>query len=117
MKVKTVINSKGEQAGSRIEIPIEGAGGELDMHAVKCLVNIIGDLQNQKTPEEITAHLYIIHGFVLCCGCCGFLSKESLDDITNMAEEMAEIMYKKAEGMTTPDAVRGSMFDTNMDES
>lgn len=41
MRVKVEMNSKGEVKAHRIEIPIQGGGGELGQHAVTGLVSLI----------------------------------------------------------------------------
>jgi len=89
MKIKTVINSKGEQQGSCVEIPVEGGGGALGMHAVQNLTSLIGGLDEKKTIKEITVHWYIICGFALCCHACGFLTEKSMDELMYTVEEIA----------------------------
>ena len=44
MRVKVEMNSKGEVKAHRIEIPIQGGGGELGQHAVAGLVSLISSL-------------------------------------------------------------------------
>ena len=44
MRVKVEMNSKGEVKAHRIEIPIQGGGGELGQHAVTGLVSLISGL-------------------------------------------------------------------------
>lgn len=96
MKIKTVVNNEGEQQRTRIEIPIEGNGGALGMHAVQGLVNLIGALKDQKTPKDVQEHWYIITGFASCCEYCNFLTEKSMDDLMHVAEELAENEYKRA---------------------
>ena len=48
MRSKTITNSKGEPQATRIEIPIEGAGGALGMQAVTKLTALISGLKNKK---------------------------------------------------------------------
>ena len=45
MRVKVEMNSKGEVKAHRIEIPIQGGGGELGQHAVTGLVSLISGLK------------------------------------------------------------------------
>ncbi len=48
MRSKTIINSKGERQATRIEIPIEGAGGELGQRAVINLTSLIAGLKKHE---------------------------------------------------------------------
>ena len=62
MRVKVEMNSKGEVKAHRIEIPLQGGGGELGQHAVAGLVSLISGLKEMKT-EGIRA--VIKHGLRL----------------------------------------------------
>ena len=53
MRSKTIINSKGQRQAPRIEIPIEGAGGELGQRAVINLTSLIAGLKNMKTEPKL----------------------------------------------------------------
>ena len=53
MRVKVEMNSKGEVKAHRIEIPIQGGGGELGQHAVTGLVSLISGLKEMKTEREL----------------------------------------------------------------
>ena len=53
MRSKTITNSKGEPQATRIEIPIEGAGGALGMQAVTKLTVLISGLKNLVDNELI----------------------------------------------------------------
>ena len=53
MRVKVEMNSKGEVKAHRIEIPIQGGGGELGQHAVAGLVSLISNLKEMKTEREL----------------------------------------------------------------
>lgn len=89
MKVKTVINSKGEQMKSQIEIPLEGSGGELGKQAVMNLISLTDGLKNMKTVQDVAMHYYIIFGFAMCCQSCGFLTEKSTDDFLQMVDHLA----------------------------
>ncbi len=52
MRVKVEMNSKGEVKTHRIEIPIQGGGGELGQHAVTGLVSLISGLKEMKTERN-----------------------------------------------------------------
>ena len=100
MRSKTIINSKGERQATRIEIPIEGAGGALGMQAVTNLTALISGLKNKKTEYDIFQQFYTIQGYAMCCRDSGFLEHESTNDILKMAEVLAdnEIIRVRAEG-------------------
>lgn len=63
MRVKVEMNSKGEVKAHRIEIPIQGGGGELGQHAVAGLVSLISNLKEMKNRAGIRA--VIKHGLRL----------------------------------------------------
>lgn len=90
MRSKTIINSKGEPYATRIEIPIDGAGGELGQRAVINLTQLIAGLQNMKTEREVVTHYHIICGFATCCEVCGFVTKKSTNDLMHMVEHLVE---------------------------
>lgn len=90
MRSKTIINSKGELQGTRIEIPIEGAGGELGKRAVIDLTSLISELKTMKTKQEIITHYHIICGFAICCEVCGFMTEKSTNDLMHMVEHLVE---------------------------
>lgn len=96
MRVKTVINSRGEQQGSRIEIPLQGKGGALGIHAVENLTKLIDGLKSMEKPEDVIAHWYLISGFAMCCQCCGFLTEQSTDDLMHAVEALADIELVRA---------------------
>ena len=91
MRVKVEMNSKGEVKAHRIEIPIQGGGGELGQHAVAGLVSLISSLKEMKTERELEQLLSMVYGWGACCKYCGFLTEKSTDDVMHMAEELAEI--------------------------
>lgn len=91
MRVKVEMNSKGEVKAHRIEIPIQGGGGELGQHAVTGLVSLISGLKEMKTERELEQLLSMVYGWGACCKHCGFLTEKSTDDVMHMAEELAEI--------------------------
>lgn len=105
MNQKIIINSKGEQQASRIEVPIEGGGGALGMQAVEELIALVSGLKNMKTPEEVGSHWHVICGFALCCKSCGFLIEKSADDLMHLVEELAAIEYDRAEQQKKEDKV------------
>ena len=45
MRVKTIVNGKGEPQATEIAIPIEGTGGELGQRAVINLTSLISGLK------------------------------------------------------------------------
>ena len=100
MRSKTITNSKGEPQATRIEIPIEGAGGELGQRAVINLTSLIAGLKNMKTEQDIIAHYYMICGFAACCQQCGFMTEKSTDDLMHMVEHLTdnELARATAEG-------------------
>lgn len=67
MRVKVEMNSKGEVKAHRIEIPIQGGGGELGQHAVAGLVSLISDLKEMKTERELEQLLSMVYGWGACC--------------------------------------------------
>lgn len=100
MRVKVEMNSKGEVKAHRIEIPIQGGGGELGQHAVTGLVSLISGLKEMKTERELEQLLSMVYGWGACCKHCGFLTEKSTDDVMHMAEELAEIESKRIEKET-----------------
>lgn len=100
MRVKVEMNSKGEVKAHRIEIPIQGGGGELGQHAVTGLVSLISNLKEMKTERELERLLSMVYGWGACCQHCGFLTEKSTDDVMHMAEELAEIESKRIEEET-----------------
>lgn len=97
MRSKTIINSKGEPQATRVEIPIEGGGGELGKLAVINLTALISGLKDMETQEDVIAHYYMICGFASCCQQCGFLSEKSTDDLMHMVEHLVDNELKRAE--------------------
>jgi len=95
MRVKVEMNSKGEVKAHRIEIPIQGGGGELGQHAVAGLVSLISSLKEMKTEQELEQLLSVVYSWGACCKHCSFLTEKSTDDIIHMAEELAEIESKR----------------------
>lgn len=90
MRSKTIVNGKGEPQATRIEIPIEGAGGELGQQAVINLTTLINTLKDMKTEQEVVARYYTICGFAICCNQCGFITEKSADDLMNMVEHLVD---------------------------
>lgn len=90
MNVKTIVNGKGETQATHIEIPINGSGGKLGMHAVENLVSLISMFKDMSTKKEIHAQIYVIYGYATCCQLCGFMSRENMDDIMNIAKDLAD---------------------------
>lgn len=90
MKIKTMVNGKGEPQASRIEIAIQGSGGELGMQAVRNLIALIDGIKDMETEEDVIKHYYIISGFAICCNQCGFLSEKSTDDLMHMVEGLVD---------------------------
>ena len=66
MRVKVEMNSKGEVKAHRIEIPIQGGGGELGQHAVAGLVSLISNLKEMKTERELEQLLSMVYGWGAC---------------------------------------------------
>lgn len=95
MRVKTIVNSKGEPYITRTEIPIEVAGGELGKKAVVNLCALIKELQTMKTEQDVLTHYLIISGFAACCEVCGFMTEESTNDLIHMAERLVENRLEK----------------------
>ncbi len=97
MKSITIINSKGEPQKTRIEIPIEGAGGELGKQAVINLTALIAGLEKMKTEQEVVTHYHIICGFATCCELCGFMTEKSTNDLMHMVEHLVENELSRVE--------------------
>ena len=76
MRVKVEMNSKGEVKAQRIEIPIQGGGGELGQHAVAGLVGLISSLKEMKTERELEQLLSVVYGWGACCQHCGFFDRK-----------------------------------------
>lgn len=90
MRTKTIVNSRGEPQATQIEIPIEGAGGELGKQAVINLTSLISGLKTMETEQDIVTHYHIICGFAICCQQCGFMTEKSTDDLMHMVEHLVE---------------------------
>lgn len=101
MKTKMIVNNEGEQQAVRVEIPIEGGGGELGQHAVTNLVALIGGLKDMETEEDLKTHFYMICGYASCCMNCGFMTEKSTDDVMHLAEHLAENEYIRLAGKTS----------------
>ena len=65
MRVKTIVNGKGEPQATEIAIPIEGTGGELGQRAVINLTSLISGLKTMKTEQDVVTHYHIICDFVI----------------------------------------------------
>lgn len=90
MRVKTIVNGKGEPQAAEIAIPIEGTGGELGRKAVIGLTSLINGLKTMETEQDVITHYHIICGFAACCEVCGFMTEKSTNDVMHMAEHLAE---------------------------
>lgn len=90
MRSKTIVNSKGDLQETRIEIPIDGTGGELGQRAVINLTQLINGLQNMKTERAVVTHYHIICGFATCCELCGFMTEKSTNDLMHLVEHLVE---------------------------
>lgn len=90
MKSKTIVNGKGEPQATRIEIQIEGVGGELGKQAVINLTALINGLKDMKTERDVITHYYVICGFAICCNQCGFITEKSADDLMDMVEHLVD---------------------------
>lgn len=90
MRSKTIVNGKGEPQATHIEIPIEGAGGELGKRAVINLTSLISGLKSMKTEQDVVTHYHIICGFATCCELCGFMTEKSTNDLMHMVEHLVE---------------------------
>lgn len=90
MRTKTIVNSKGEPQFAKIEIPIEGTGGELGKRTVMNLVSLIKGLRTKETEQDIITHYHIIVGFAACCELCGFMTEQSTNDLMHMVEHLVE---------------------------
>ncbi len=90
MRSRTIVNSKGERQAARIEIQIEGSGGELGVQAVTNLTALISGIKDMETKEELTRHVYMIYGYAACCQQCGFLTEKSTDELMQMVEFLAD---------------------------
>ena len=102
MRVKTIVNGKGEPQATRIEIPIEGGGGALGMQAVTNLTALISGLKNMKTEQEVVTHYHIICGFATCCEVCGFMTEKSTNDLMHMVEHLVENELARVAGNDSP---------------
>lgn len=107
MKVKTIVNGKGEPQARQIEIQIEGSGGELGKRAVIMLSMLINGLKDTKTEEELYEHLYVVFGFALCCQECGFMTEKSTAELMHMAEHAAENEAIRIQSATDGDGADG----------
>lgn len=88
MRVKTIVNGKGEPQATEIAIPIEGAGGELGKRAVINLTSLISGLKSMKTEQDIVTHYHIICGFASCCETCGFMTEKSTNDLMHIGSHL-----------------------------
>ena len=102
MRIKTIVNGKGEPQATRIEIPIEGSGGALGMQAVTNLTALISGLKNMKTEQEVVTHYHIICGFATCCEVCGFMTEKSTNDLMHMVEHLVENELTRVAGNDSP---------------
>lgn len=91
MKVKTIVNSKGEPQVSKIMIPLEGSGGETGKQAVLFLTRLIESIKETETQQQVVEYYYIITGYAICCKECGFLTEKSLDDLMHLVEHIVDL--------------------------
>lgn len=101
MKVKTIVNSKGEPQASKIVIPMEGSLGKTGKQAMTYLTMLINSIQETKTEEEIFEYYYIIAGYAICCKECGFLTEKSLDDLMHLLEHIIDIESERVDRAET----------------
>ena len=95
-KSKIIYDKEKNQAAHKVQIDICGGGGELGIRNMKCLINLINDIQEQKTPEDVRAQADRAAGYLLCCANSGFLSKESALEVTDMLVMLAAQEEKRA---------------------
>lgn len=91
MKIKTIVNGKGEPQVSEMIFTLDGGGGETGKLAVTFLTQLIDSIKGAKTEPEVVEYYYIIAGFALCCKECGFLTEESLDKLMHVVEHIVDI--------------------------
>ncbi len=90
-----MMDDKGNLQETRVEIPLNGGGGELGMHAARNLVAHIDGLKAMETEEELQICSYAICGYALCCKECGFLTEKSVDELMELMEQLAENERKR----------------------
>lgn len=95
-KSKIIYDKEKNQAKREVQIDICGGGGELGIRNIKCLINLINDIQKQKTPEDVRTQADRATGYLLCCANSGFLSKESALEVTDMLVMLATQEEKRA---------------------
>lgn len=84
VKSKIIYNKEKNQVAHEVQIDICGGGGELGMLNIRCLIKLINDIPEQKTPEDVRTQADRAAGYLLCCTNSGFLSKESALEVTDM---------------------------------
>lgn len=90
MRAKIILDKNGVTQATQIQIPIDGAGGELGKQAFIKLTALISGLKRMKTEQDIVTHYHIICGFATCCEVCGFMTEKSTNDLMHMVEHLVE---------------------------
>lgn len=90
VRIRTLIDSKGEIGDARIDANLRGDGSALGKAAVTKLSVLIKEMNAAETVEDMTRLSYVILGYLTCCGVSGFLTEESVDDVMQMVACMVE---------------------------
>lgn len=96
MKIKTMVNSEGEQQVSRIDLKLEVGYGDKGKQAVQNLIGIIERLSGCRQPEDVIMQWGVICGYALCCETFGILTEKSADELVEVAEKLADFNYERA---------------------
>lgn len=83
-KTRIIYDKERQRAGREIHIDLNGGGGELGIRNMKLLVDMINNIKEQKTPEDVHSAAQRIIGYALCCVNSGFLSEESALELADM---------------------------------
>ncbi len=96
MKIKTIVNDKGEVQGTSMQLGIDVISGHFGLLATEGLVKQMNTFKCLKTESELYLHKALTYGYIFCCQDCGLITKESGDELLGvidmlMANELARV--------------------------
>lgn len=90
MKVKTIVNSRGERQKTQIDVEMKVKGGRTGITAVEGLLKLMEGFKETETEDEVFTHLCVASGYILCCRNCSFITGENADDLIQLADYLAD---------------------------
>ena len=87
MKSKTILGADGATKTQQITVGIQG--GEAGIKAIMLLTDLINDLKQCKTPQEVYDGYLQITGYCKCCVDCDFIEEKDADELMHLAAYLA----------------------------